>query len=139
MGESFKCFDESDNTGQIFGAGPAFVFMSAAEQYRVRMQWRPDKQSACAFRAVDFVRAQRHQIGVKLVNILKGFLAKPLNGVGVKDDSAFAAKGAQFSHRLKRTDLIVSSHHRDKDSVRANRLCQRFYRYNAFAINRQSG
>ena len=37
------------------------------------------------------VPADRHQIRLKLMNVLDGFLAEPLHGIGVKKDAVIAA------------------------------------------------
>ena len=64
----FQRFDQTDDAGQIFRAGAALIFMSAAKQNRVRMQRRLDVKQAGAFRPVKFVRADGNQIGVELAD-----------------------------------------------------------------------
>ena len=66
------------------------------------------------------VPADRHQICLKLMNVLDRFLAEPLHGIGVKKDAVIAAKPTDFGNGLQRSGFIVGCHDRHELSLRSN-------------------
>ena len=87
--------------------------MAPTEQDGIRMEGRFDIKQAGALGAVKFMTAERDQVGIELVNILKRFLAKPLHGVGMEYDSMVAANPAKLGNGLNGPDLIIGGHDRD--------------------------
>src|SRR5204862_1940506 len=102
---------------KVLRSGAPFVFMSSAKQDRIGQQRRTGEQYAGAFWAVKFVTANRNQVGIELMNRIEGFLPKPLDRVGMKLNSALAARGSDFRHWLDRPNLIVRAHNGDQDGV----------------------
>ncbi len=89
--ESFQRLDQTDDGGEIFGAGAAFMLMSAAQQDGIGMQRRPEVEQASALRAVKLVGADGDQIRVELAEVFKRFLPEPLDGVAC--EKQFPAHG----------------------------------------------
>ncbi|GEM_PF-6946857 len=85
--EALQGFGEADDGMQGLGARSALVFVAAAKKDRVRMQGRADVKGAGPLGTVKLVGANGHQVGIELLNVLKRFFAKPLNGVRVKQDT----------------------------------------------------
>src|SRR6185437_7423503 len=102
------------------------------------MKRRLDKQRASAFRAMKFMRANRNEVGVELLNIRKRFFAEPLYRVGVKQNAVFPANSSQFSHWLKRSDFVIRRHQGHEHGVRADGVAQILRRNQSFAIDRQN-
>ena len=92
--EALQGLHEANNAGQILRSGPALILMTSAEQNRSRLQGRPDKQRARAFRAMNLVGTDGNLIGVELVDIRKRLLAEPLDGIRVEQDAVLLAKRA---------------------------------------------
>ena len=69
--------------------------------------------------------------------MFKRFLAEPLHGVGVKNNSALTAERAKFGDRLERADFIVRRHDGNQNRVRPDGLFQIVRRNPAFGIHRQ--
>ena len=133
----FQRFDQTDDARQIFRPCAPFVFMPAAKQNRVGMQRRFDVEQPRALRPVKFVGADGNQVRVELADVFKRLLAKPLDRIRVKNNSALAANRAQFRDRLDCADFIVRRHDRNQNRVRADGLLQIFRRNAAFRIHRQ--
>jgi hypothetical protein len=68
--------------------------MSTTEQDWIGKQRRFHKQSAGPFRAVEFVRTNRNQVSIELMDVFEWFFAEPLNRIAVKDNTIFSADRA---------------------------------------------
>jgi len=86
-----QSLNQACNTSYVFCACAAFIFMSAAKKDFLGKQRGSYKQSACALGSMALVPADCHQICLKLMDVLDGFLAEPLHGIGVKKDAVIAA------------------------------------------------
>ena len=103
------------------------------------MQGGLDVKQAGALGTVKFVCAHGDQIGVKLLNVIKWFLAEPLNGVGVKNYFAFTTEGADFDDWLEGADFVVRGHDGNEHSVRAEGAFEIFNGDAAFTVHGQTG
>ena len=77
-------------------------------------------QRADAFRAIDFVAGERHQVDFQLAQIDRQF-AHALGGVNVVDDTARAAHFADRFDILHHADFVIDVHDGDQDGVIAQR------------------
>src|SRR5438128_2153458 len=98
--------------------------MATAKENRVWQKRRLDEQSPYSFRAVKFMSANGHQVGIKLVNVGKRLLSEPLHRVRVKRNATLMTDRAQLSNRLNRARLIIGRHDRSQDCLRSNRSLQ---------------
>lgn len=78
-----------------------------------------------AFRPVQLVTADRHQVNVAFLNV-HGHLTDGLGGVSVEENLVFLADGRDFVNRLHDTDLIVDVDDGASKSIRSNGLLQYF-------------
>ena len=65
--------------------------MRGSMQNRVREKRRLDEQKTRTFGAMEFVRAQRNQVRIKMGNVGNGELAEALHGVRVEKHTIFGA------------------------------------------------
>ena len=108
--EPLQGFNHSHNASEVFRTCSPFVFVSTAESDGVRLKRGADVKNPGALWTMKFMRADRHEIGIELLNAFERFFAEPLNGIGMKNYAFFAADSAKLRDRLDRSDLIIGSH-----------------------------
>src|SRR6266446_5703289 len=100
MNKTLKGVDKAHDRSQVFRARAAFVFVSATPQQRLRQQRGSLKQRSRAFRPVNLMRADRDEVRVELMHVVKRFLSEPLHGIGMKVNALFPAYAAQLGNGL---------------------------------------
>src|ERR1017187_5464685 len=83
--KAFEGLDETYNTRQVLGSGAPLVLVAAAEQNWGRMQGRFDIKRSSPLRAVDLMPTDGNQVGIELLNTLKGLFSEPLDCIRVED------------------------------------------------------
>ncbi len=77
---------------------------------RGKLQGGTREKNAGPFGTVQFVGAERHEIGVELVHSGKGKFAKCLNGIGMEKSAVIGTNLTHLGHRLEGPNLIVGGH-----------------------------
>ena len=62
-----------------------------------------------------------NQVGVKLMNRFKWFLAKPLHRIGVKKNTPLPTDCPKLGDRLDGASLVIGGHHGNQNCVISNR------------------
>src|SRR5437868_8043232 len=83
-----QSFDQPGDGGHIFGPGAAFIFVSAAEENRVRLQGRANIKKPGTFWAIELVGANGNEIGIELMDIPDRLFSEPLDGIRMKHHTA---------------------------------------------------
>ena len=98
----------------------------------------PHVERADALRAVHLVRAHRHQVDLRLVDVER-HLADRLHRVGVEEDALLLRDRADLRDRLQHADLVVGGHDRDEDRLVGDRRAQLVEADAAVLLHRQVG
>src|SRR5204863_2464891 len=69
--EKFHRAGHTHSASHIFGAGPSFILMAAAEDNGVRKERLANVESAGAFWPMNFVSANGNQVGIELTDALE--------------------------------------------------------------------
>ena len=109
MGDVFggePCGDpESDNSGDILGAGTAAPFLTAAAEQRLDLDAVADDQGADALWSPQLVCRQGDQIGAEIGDIDVD-LACGLYGIAMDQRSVAVRQCCRFGHRLHNASTI---------------------------------
>jgi len=110
---------QADDARNIERAGAHAAFVSAAVNQRHQLHARilaAHIERACAFRTIQFVSGDGHDIEVHFVYV-DWNLANCLHRVGMENHTALAAQLADFRDRLQHANLIVGCHDRDQNRL----------------------
>jgi len=141
----FKRNGESDDAGDVLGAGAPAALLAAAEDERLEAHAVSHVQRADAFRSLELVRRKRQRVHAKLFDVDRDVTDR-LHGVGVEQRAVGVRDRSELRDGLHRSDLVIRMHDRDK---RGNgvfgRACrgalrershQRFLAHKPFSIDR---
>ena len=123
---NFDRLAQSNDPWDIEGTGAAPVLVATTFELRRHAHSGPlasQVQGADALGPAEFVGRQGEQVDATLVNIDRQ-LGDRLGGIGVKQRSMLAAKGADLCHRMQYTQLVVSGHQRDQARPTLQRLAE---------------
>ena len=116
---------EPDNTGDVLGAGAPALFLPATVQQRREFHRLVHDQRAYAFRSVELVRRERHELHAarRKINL---DLARRLHRVGVQHAAVCAHLRGQRGNILNHAGLVVGPHHGNQlRTLLQQRLCFR--------------
>src|SRR5262249_52574603 len=89
-------------------------------------------------RPVHLVRGNRRHVDFQLVDVERYF-ADSLNGIGMKEHTAFLRDRADLRDRLDDANLVVGGHDRDEDGLVGDRVANVVDVYQSVFLDREIG
>ena len=86
---------------------------------------------------MQFVGTDGNQIGMKGMNGFQRLFSKPLNGVGMEQDTLIPTKSANFSDGLEGANFVVSCHDGNQLGIWPDGFTDRFGIYPALVVHRK--
>ena len=129
---------EADDAGDVLGAAAAVALLVFAVEVRREGRAFADEEGADAFRAAEFVGAEREVVDGERLEVERK-LADGLHGIAVKAHAAARAEGGDVGDGEEDAGLVVGRHERDDGGVGREGGVERGGIEEAVAVGGQAG
>src|SRR3954452_8785327 len=128
---------ETDRSGDVLRSGAAVALLGPALLLREDMGAVSDVEGTDALRALELMRAERHQIGAERLDVELDIWRR-LDRIDVEHD-AFPSPDTRrdLGDRLERSDLVIGEHDRDEDRLVVERRLELVGVHAAVPIDRK--